>query len=183
MSMKTVFITGGSRGIGTAAVRKFYNEGWQVAFCYNRSEQQAHQLVSELPGATAIQCDISDADSANRLCREALEKLGHIDALVLNAAAALPQKLITDTVDNILLGGFPFAEKVANRQRTAVGTVRGNFCFCKLGLALRMEKQPEFSGDGAAFDNKGDQVITGFQRVAFKRVLFAILLQNSAGKR
>ena len=96
MIMKTVFITGGSRGIGAAAVRKFYNEGWQVAFCYNRSEQQAQQLVSELPGVTAIQCDISDADSANRLCREALEKLGHIDALVLNAAAALPQKLITD---------------------------------------------------------------------------------------
>ena len=96
MSMKTVFITGGSRGIGAAAVRKFYNEGWQVAFCYRRSEAKAQQLVKELPGVIALCGDISDADSATRLCREALEKLGHIDALVLNAAAALPQKLITD---------------------------------------------------------------------------------------
>lgn len=96
MSMKTVFITGGSRGIGSAAVRKFYNEGWKVAFCYRHSEDKAQQLVKELPGVIALCGDIADADSANRLCREALEKLGHIDALVLNAAAALPQKLITD---------------------------------------------------------------------------------------
>ena len=47
MTMKTVFITGGSRGIGAAAVKKFYNEGWQVAFCYNRSEDKAQQLVTE----------------------------------------------------------------------------------------------------------------------------------------
>ena len=31
---KTVWITGGSRGIGAAAVRAFVQDGWKVAFCY-----------------------------------------------------------------------------------------------------------------------------------------------------
>lgn len=96
MSMKTVFITGGSRGIGAAAVRKFYKEGWQVAFCYNRSEKQAQQLQTELPGVKAFHCDIADSAAAEKLCADVKAELRHIDALVLNAASALPQKLITD---------------------------------------------------------------------------------------
>jgi len=94
--MKTVFITGGSRGIGAAAVRKFHKEGYQVVFGYNNAEKEAMALAEEL-GAAAIKGDLSDAADTERLCREALGILGHIDVLVLNAGSALPQKLLTDT--------------------------------------------------------------------------------------
>jgi len=94
--MKTVFITGGSRGIGAAAVKKFHKEGYQVVFGYNNAEKEAMALAEEL-GAAAIKGDLSDAADTERLCREALGILGHIDVLVLNAGAALPQKLLTDT--------------------------------------------------------------------------------------
>jgi len=94
--MKTVFITGGSRGIGAAAVKKFHKEGYQVVFGYNNAEKEAMALAEEL-GAAAIKGDLSDAADTERLCREALGILGHIDVLVLNAGSALPQKLLTDT--------------------------------------------------------------------------------------
>ncbi len=94
--MKTVFITGGSRGIGAAAVRKFHNEGYAVAFGYNSAEKEAKKLADSL-GVTALKGDLSDAADTEQLCRRALEALGHIDVLVLNAGCALPQKLLTDT--------------------------------------------------------------------------------------
>ena len=45
---KSVFITGGSRGIGAACVKKFAEEGWNVAFTYRENEAAAEQVVAEL---------------------------------------------------------------------------------------------------------------------------------------
>ena len=50
---KTVWITGGSRGIGAAAVRVFTQDGWKVAFCYRSRTEQAEALAAET-GALAI---------------------------------------------------------------------------------------------------------------------------------
>lgn len=94
--MKTVFITGGSRGIGAAAVKKFHDEGYAVAFGYNNAEKEA-MLLAEKFGAVALKGDLSDAADTERLCGEAVKALDHIDVLVLNAGTALPQKLLTDT--------------------------------------------------------------------------------------
>ena len=43
-----VLITGGSRGIGAAAARRFAQGGWDVAINYRRSRQAAEDLVQEL---------------------------------------------------------------------------------------------------------------------------------------
>lgn len=45
---KTVFITGGSKGIGRATVKKFYNEGYNVAFT-DINKAKAEELIAELP--------------------------------------------------------------------------------------------------------------------------------------
>ncbi len=45
--MKTVFITGGSTGIGAAAVAKFIGEGWQVGFM-DINVDAAHALEQQL---------------------------------------------------------------------------------------------------------------------------------------
>ncbi len=47
-NQRSVFITGGSRGIGASCVRKFAGEGWNVAFTYNENKALADELVSEL---------------------------------------------------------------------------------------------------------------------------------------
>ena len=46
--MSTVFITGGSRGIGAAVARTFAYKGWSVAFSYLNSESEASDLQQEL---------------------------------------------------------------------------------------------------------------------------------------
>lgn len=59
--MKHVLITGGSRGIGAAAVRAFCGVGCAVTFFYEKSHAQAAALA-EQNGACAVCCDVADAE-------------------------------------------------------------------------------------------------------------------------
>ena len=60
--MKSVLITGGSRGIGAACVRKYASEGFDVAFLYEKSDDAAIKLADET-GACSIRCDVSDSSA------------------------------------------------------------------------------------------------------------------------
>ncbi|MGN1307501.1 MAG: SDR family oxidoreductase [Faecousia sp.] len=78
--MEHVLITGGSRGIGAAAVRAFSKEGFDVSFFYEKN-QTAAQTVSAETGARAICCDVADAAA---VCA-AVAKLPPVDILINNA--------------------------------------------------------------------------------------------------
>ncbi len=78
--MRRVVITGGSRGIGAATVRKFTANGDQVYFLYEKSTELARQLEQET-GAVGIQCDITQEDAIN----QAFQQIGPVDVLVNNA--------------------------------------------------------------------------------------------------
>ena len=82
--MKTVFITGGSRGIGAEMVRTLAAKGWQVAFSYHHAKEQALALQKQT-GAIALTADISQEEQASTLIQEALRQLKHLDAVVFNA--------------------------------------------------------------------------------------------------
>ena len=58
--MRNVVITGGSRGIGAAAVELFAAQGHRVFFLYEK-EHEAAKTVADKTGATAICCDVSKA--------------------------------------------------------------------------------------------------------------------------
>ena len=81
--MEHVLITGGSRGIGAAAVRAFVRQGAAVSFFYLRHEQQAPALAAQT-GAQAICCDVADASAV----RTAVAALPRTDVLVNNAGIA-----------------------------------------------------------------------------------------------
>lgn len=100
MSKRTVIITGGSRGIGAAAVHAFAKAGYKVAFCYHSRRADAEQLVADYPGQVlAVQADVSVRSEVERLFSEAKATFGPADTLVCNAGIA-QQKLFTDiTVD------------------------------------------------------------------------------------
>lgn len=72
-----VVITGGSRGIGAEAVRRFAAKGNSVCFLYRSSETQALALAGET-GAKAIRCDVSDAKAV----ADCFQGLGDVDLLV-----------------------------------------------------------------------------------------------------
>ena len=81
--MKTVLITGGSRGIGAAAVRLFCARGDSVWFLYEKRHEQAREL-SRQTGAAAICCDVANAEQVHA----AFSQLPALDALILNAGIA-----------------------------------------------------------------------------------------------
>jgi len=95
--MRTVLITGGSRGIGAQAVKAFCAAGYRTAFFYHASQEAAQALAAET-GAYAIRCDVGDSACVQAACAEALGLLSHIDVLVNNAGIA-QQKLFTDITD------------------------------------------------------------------------------------
>ncbi len=78
--MATVVITGGSRGIGAAAVELFASRGDRVFFLYEK-EHAAAQKVCEKTGAVSICCDVSQGDAV----REAFQRIGDVDVLILSA--------------------------------------------------------------------------------------------------
>lgn len=78
--MEHVLITGGSRGIGAAAVRAFAAEGFEVSFFYEKNHEAA-QAVSGETGARAVCCDVADGDAV----RAAAAKLPPVDILINNA--------------------------------------------------------------------------------------------------
>ena len=78
--MKHVLITGGSRGIGAAAVELFSGRGDRVTFLYEKEHEAARQ-VAQRTGATAICCDVADGQAV----KAAFDTIGDVDILICNA--------------------------------------------------------------------------------------------------
>ena len=85
--MKTVLITGGSRGIGRAMVELFCENGYKVAFTYKNSENQAKSLA-ESTGALAIAADSASEADVVAAVALAEKELGYIDCLINNAGVS-----------------------------------------------------------------------------------------------
>lgn len=78
--MGNVVITGGSRGIGAAAVELFSARGDRVYFLYEKNHQAA-KAVAERTGATAICCDVADGAAV----KAAFSEIPDVDILICNA--------------------------------------------------------------------------------------------------
>ena len=78
--MKHVVITGGSRGIGAAAVELFTEKGYRVTFLYEKNHAAA-EAVAKKTGAKAICCDVANT----RAVKDAFASIGDVDILICNA--------------------------------------------------------------------------------------------------
>ncbi len=78
--MATVIITGGSRGIGAAAVELFAARGDRVFFLYEK-EHEAAAAVAAKTGAMPICCDVADSAAV----RSAFDRIPDVDILICNA--------------------------------------------------------------------------------------------------
>lgn len=85
--MKTVLITGGSRGIGAEMVRQFAKNGYRVAFTYVSSEEKARRLAAET-GALAIRCDARSEEETAVMAETVMKAFHHLDVLICNAGTA-----------------------------------------------------------------------------------------------
>jgi len=92
--IKTILITGGSRGIGAATVKEFARLGYNVAFTYKNSKDKAMSLAKET-GALAICADSSKQSEISAAVKQAEEMFSKIDVLVNNAGIS-KTGLVTD---------------------------------------------------------------------------------------
>lgn len=101
---QNVLITGGSRGIGAAAVLAFAAAGYHVAFTWNTHAGAADAVLRQAEAAApgrrfaALHADAGDAAQVQAAVAEAERRLGSLQVLVCNAGVA-QQKLFTDTTD------------------------------------------------------------------------------------
>lgn len=86
--MKTVLITGSSRGIG-AAIAQRLNDEYKIVINYNNSKDQAMNLLENLrktnPNVIAVKADVSKEEDVNMLFDLAEKNFSHVDILINNA--------------------------------------------------------------------------------------------------
>jgi NAD(P)-dependent dehydrogenase (short-subunit alcohol dehydrogenase family) len=84
---RAVLITGGSKGIGLACAQAFLKEGAKVAIV-SRDGANLDGAKAQLGDVVCIAADLSRAEDAQRMAKEAASALGPIDVLVNSAGAA-----------------------------------------------------------------------------------------------
>lgn len=101
MKNTVALITGGAKGIGSAIVKRFLNDGYKVAFTYNRSEEKATVLANEFgENCKAYRLDITDSSAVKNVIDDIEKNFGEIAVLVNNAGVA-EQALFTDITDEM----------------------------------------------------------------------------------
>jgi NAD(P)-dependent dehydrogenase (short-subunit alcohol dehydrogenase family) len=97
---KVAIITGGDSGIGRAIAIKFAKEGADVAIVYLDEHQDAEETAREIKKygkeALLIATDISMEANCKNVIQKTMEKFGHLNILVNNAAVQYEQKDIQD---------------------------------------------------------------------------------------
>jgi len=120
---KTAVIFGlaNKRSIAWAIAQKMAEAGWCLAITYQneRLEQEAKDLISELPGAEGFMCDVSSDDQIAALFEKLKARYGALDGLVHSVAFAPAEDLKRDFV-NTSREGFRIAHDVSVYSLIAV---------------------------------------------------------------
>lgn len=119
---KTVFITGGSTGIGAASVKKFVEEGWNVAFAdINETEAQAVMAEIGKPDQLLFSvADTRDREAVKRAVDAAVERFGGLDSVFANAGIHRRNTLLDITDEELDLMIQTNIYGTFNTLRTAV---------------------------------------------------------------
>ena len=123
--MKTVIVTGGSRGIGKAIVYAFANSGYNVILNYNQSEQSAKNIVEDLKDCTGIvemyKADVSKRDEVDAMIEYVTKEFGSIDVLINNAGIShvglfteIGEEDFRKVIDVNLVGVFNVTQSALN---------------------------------------------------------------------
>ena len=82
--MKTVLITGGSRGIGLASALRFSKEGWNV-YITSRKKENLQAVLNVHPELKGYVAKADDLAAASTTCKAIVDETGSLDVLINNA--------------------------------------------------------------------------------------------------
>jgi NAD(P)-dependent dehydrogenase (short-subunit alcohol dehydrogenase family) len=98
---RTALVTGGSRGIGRGIAVELGRAGAAVAVNYRRDEDAARETVAAIEAtggrAVALQASVTEIEQVDALAHAAVDRLGPVDLLVLNAGIASRGLPVADT--------------------------------------------------------------------------------------
>src|SRR5882724_3938364 len=122
-SQKTAVIFGlaNKRSIAWAIAQKLHEAGWRPAICYQneRLEQEAKDLIADLPGAAGFMCDVSSDEQIVKLFDELKSKYGTLHGIVHSVAFAPAEELKGEFV-NTTREGFRIAHDISVYSLVAV---------------------------------------------------------------
>lgn len=102
---KVVLVTGSSRGIGAATIKKFASYGADVVINYISDDEVASKLALELQKnydakTLIVKCDVSKEEQVKEMIEKIIMTFGKIDILVNNAGIAIDTTFEDKTVEN-----------------------------------------------------------------------------------
>ena len=91
MNKKTIWITGGSTGIGKALAIKFSNEGWNVAISARR-ENLLEEISDQYENIKSFPLDVTDKSKCKEVFNNIREKFGEVDICFFSTGTWNPKK-------------------------------------------------------------------------------------------
>lgn len=103
--MKTVLVTGASRGLGRSIALKFAESNHNIVINYNNSKDEAQELEKYIKNnykveVLVIKADVSNEIEVKNMFNEIINKFNHIDIVVNNAGIAIDTIFEDKTIDN-----------------------------------------------------------------------------------
>lgn len=104
-SEEVAWVTGSSTGIGAATAIALAEAGCRVAVHYNRSEDEAHEVVERISSsggeAMLVGGDVADAGEVERMSGEIEELYGRLDVLVNNAGSLIERRRLEEMTEDL----------------------------------------------------------------------------------
>ena len=91
MSKKTIWITGGSTGIGKALAIKFASKGWNVAISARRAEL-LNEISNSYENISGFPLDVTDKEKCKEVFNEIKNKYENIDICFFSTGTWDPKK-------------------------------------------------------------------------------------------
>jgi 3-oxoacyl-[acyl-carrier protein] reductase len=143
--IKVVFITGASRGIGLATVKKFSENGWSVAAFYNQTPGP------KIKNVKWYQLEITSYESIKKAFDSAFKDLGRIDSFVNSAGIFGYKKMFEydeETIDSVMAvnekGAYLTTKEIMNKM------AEGSIVYVSSTAAQLGSNDPVYAGTKGA---------------------------------
>lgn len=152
LAEKAAIVTGGTRGIGAALVKKLAAEGAGVLFSYVSSLQRAAEIEKSVRAdggrAVAMRADVRDRAAMENLAAKAVEAFGRLDIAINNAHQAYAAKWFEESswedfqreLDTLVKGPFNIVQSCLPQMKRQGGGVIIN-----VGSTMALAPRPRHS--------------------------------------